>query len=110
MPNLAWTALFVAGLFEILWVIGMKNSHGFSRLMPTLFTLVCMAISFGLLSYSLKHVPLGTAYAVWVGIGALGVAIFGIVWLGESSSWLRIACIALIIAGVVGLKLGDSGS
>ncbi len=107
MLNPAWTALFIAGVFEVLWVIGMKNSGGFSKPLPTLLTIGCMIVSFGLLSYSLKHVPLGTAYAVWVGIGAMGVAIFGIVWLDESSHWLRVLCIALIIAGVVGLKLSD---
>ncbi|MEM7082767.1 MAG: multidrug efflux SMR transporter [Pseudomonadota bacterium] len=109
MANLAWGALFLAGLFEVLWVIGMKHSDGFSKAGPTLFTIGCMIVSFGLLSWSLKHVPLGTAYAVWVGIGALGVAIFGMLWLGESQHWVRIACMLLIISGVIGLKLSDSG-
>lgn len=107
MPSLAWTALLVAGLFEIFWVIGMKHSDGFSRPLPSVLTVMCMLVSFGLLAYSLKHVPLGTAYAVWVGIGAIGVAVFGMVWLGESAGYVRLACIALIIAGVVGLKLSD---
>ena len=109
MPSPAWMALFVAGLFEVVWVIGMKRSDGFSRPLPTLLTLAAMIVSFALLAHAMKHIPLGTAYAIWVGIGAVGVAIFGVVWLHESSHWLRLVCIALIIAGVIGLKLSDSG-
>jgi quaternary ammonium compound-resistance protein SugE len=102
---MAWLYLFVAGLFEIGWAIGLKYTQGFSRLMPTLFTLASMAISLGMLGLALKSLPLGTAYAVWTGIGTIGTALLGIVLLGEPADVLRLACIGLIVAGIVGLKL-----
>ncbi len=102
---MAWTILFAAGCFEIAWVIALKYSEGFSRLWPSLLFGVCAWLSFALLSQALKSIPLGSAYAVWTGIGAVGVAIIGIVFLGESATALRVLCIGLIIAGIVGLKL-----
>jgi quaternary ammonium compound-resistance protein SugE len=102
---MAWLYLFIAGLFEVGWAIGLKYTHGFTRLGPTAFTLASMAISLGLLGLALKNLPVGTAYAVWTGIGTIGTAILGIVLLGEPASALRLACIGLIVAGIVGLKL-----
>ena len=102
---MAWLYLFVAGLFEVGWAIGLKYTHGFSRLLPTVFTLASMAISLGLLGLALKSLPVGTAYAVWTGIGTIGTAILGIALLGEPAGALRLACIGLIVAGIVGLKL-----
>lgn len=100
-----WLILFVAGLFEVAWAIGLKYSEGFSKLLPSIFTVVCMIISMGLLAYSVKHLPVGTAYAVWTGIGAVGTAILGIILFGESKEILRIFFIFLIIVGIVGLKI-----
>ncbi len=102
---MAWLYLLVAGLFEIGWAIGLKYTHGFTRLLPTLFTLASMIVSLGMLGLALKSLPVGTAYAVWTGIGTIGTAILGIVLLGESAAVLRLACIGLIVAGIVGLKL-----
>ncbi|MGN6096145.1 MAG: quaternary ammonium compound efflux SMR transporter SugE [Bosea sp. (in: a-proteobacteria)] len=102
---MAWLYLFVAGLFEVGWAIGLKYTQGFSRLLPTVFTLASMAISLGLLGLALKSLPVGTAYAVWTGIGTIGTAILGIALLGEPAGALRLACIGLIVAGIVGLKL-----
>jgi quaternary ammonium compound-resistance protein SugE len=102
---MAWTYLFFAGLFEIGWAIGLKYTHGFSRLVPTVLTVVSMAVSLGLLGLALKSLPLGTAYAVWTGIGTIGTAILGIILFGEPATALRLACIGLIVAGIVGLKL-----
>ncbi|MGI4842989.1 MAG: quaternary ammonium compound efflux SMR transporter SugE [Janthinobacterium lividum] len=102
---MVWAILVVAGLFEIGWAIGLKYTEGFSRLWPTVGTLLAMAVSFGLLSHALKTLPVGTAYAVWTGIGAIGTAIIGIVLLGESASPARLLCIAMIGAGIVGLKM-----
>lgn len=102
---MAWLYLFVAGLFEVGWAIGLKYTQGFTRLVPTLFTAVSMVISLGLLGLALKSLPVGTAYAVWTGIGTIGTAILGIALLGEPASALRLACIGLIVAGIVGLKL-----
>lgn len=100
-----WGALLVAGLFEIAWAVGLKYTEGFSRLWPSVGTLAAMAVSFGLLSYALKTLPVGTAYAIWTGIGAIGTAIVGIMLLGESASPARLLCIAMIGAGIVGLKM-----
>ncbi len=100
-----WIALAAAGLFEIAWAIGLKYTEGFSRLWPSLGTLAAMAASFLLLAYALKTVPVGTGYAIWTGIGAVGTAILGMVLFGESANALRLACIGLIVAGMVGLKL-----
>jgi quaternary ammonium compound-resistance protein SugE len=102
---MAWLYLFIAGLFEIGWAIGLKYTQGFTRLVPTMLTLASMAVSLGLLGLALKSLPVGTAYAVWTGIGTVGTAILGIVLLGEPATALRLACIGLIVAGIVGLKL-----
>lgn len=102
---MAWLYLFIAGLFEVGWAIALKYTQGFTRLMPTVFTLASMVISVGLLGLALKNLPVGTAYAVWTGIGTTGTAILGMVLLGEPAGVLRIACIGLIVAGIVGLKL-----
>lgn len=101
---MAWVLLLVAGLFEVAWAIGLKYTHGFTRLVPTILTLASMAASVGLLGLALKELPVGTAYAVWTGVGAVGTAILGIVLLGEPATAARIACIGLIVAGIVGLK------
>ena len=106
---MAWTLLFLAGLFEIAWAIALKYSEGFTRLWPSVIFGVTAWLSFALLSQALKTIPIGTSYAVWTGIGAVGVAIAGIIWFGESASALRIACIALIVAGILGLRLTGSG-
>ena len=102
---MAWLYLFVAGLFEVGWAIGLKYTNGFTRLVPTLFTGASMVVSLGLLGRALKSLPVGTAYAVWTGIGTIGTAILGIALLGEPAGALRLACIGLIVAGIVGLKL-----
>ena len=101
---MAWTCLIIAGLLEIVWAIGLKYTQGFSRLWPSVATLGAMAASFNLLAVSLKTIPVGTGYAVWTGIGAVGTAIVGMAFLGESREVLRILCILLIVAGIVGLK------
>lgn len=102
---MAWLYLFVAGLFEVGWAIGLKYTQGFTRLVPTMLTLASMVVSLGLLGIVLKSLPVGTAYAVWTGIGTIGTATLGIVLLNEPASALRLACIGLIVAGIVGLKL-----
>ena len=101
---LAWFVLFVAGLFEVGWAVGLKYSHGFTRPIPTALTLAGMAISLGLLGFATRALPIGTAYAVWTGVGAVGTAILGIVLFGDSAHWLRLGGVALIIAGILGLK------
>ena len=101
---MAWVYLILAGLLEIGWAIGLKYTAGFSKLWPSLATAVCMIVSFALLSLALKQIPVGTGYAVWTGIGAAGTALMGMVILGEPREWPRLICVALIIAGVVGLK------
>lgn len=102
---MAWAYLFVAGLFEIGWAIGLKYTEGFSKLWPTLATVAAMILSLAFLGLALKTLPVGTAYAVWTGIGATGTAILGIHLFGEPATVLRLACIGLIVAGIVGLKL-----
>lgn len=102
---MAWINLIVAGIFEIGWAIGLKYTQGFTRLVPSVATVGAMIASFALLSRALKTIPVGTAYAVWTGIGATGTAILGMALFGESRDVLRILCIVLIIAGVVGLKI-----
>lgn len=102
---MAWFVLFVAGLFEIGWAIGLKYTDGFSRLWPTVWTVLSMAVSVGLLGLALKTLPVGTAYAIWTGIGTIGTAILGMILFGESTAALRLACIGLIVAGIIGLKL-----
>jgi quaternary ammonium compound-resistance protein SugE len=103
---MAWLILFAAGLCEIGWAVGLKYTDGYTRLWPTVATVATMALSVFLLGLALKTLPLGTAYAVWTGVGAVGVAILGIVLFNESVDPLRIGSIALIVAGIVGLKLG----
>ena len=102
-----WIVLLFAGLFEIVWATAMKQSDGFSRPMPTIVTLVAMVLSFGLLAWSMKSLPLGTAYMIWTGIGALGAFAIGIVWLGEPISPLRIAAAILIVSGLILMKLSS---
>lgn len=101
----AWLFLLLAGLLEIGWAVGLKYTAGFTRLVPSLLTVASMAASLGLLGLSLKSLPLGTAYALWTGIGTLGTAALGIALFGEAISIPRLACVGLIVAGVVGLKL-----
>ena len=102
---MAWVYLVVAGLFECGWAIGLKYTDGFTKMIPSLLTVSAMAISFWLLSVAMRTIPVGTAYAVWVGIGAVGVAILGMVLFGESRDIMKIVCLLLIMAGIVGLKL-----
>lgn len=102
-----WIILFLAGLFEIGWAIGLKYTDGFTRLWPTVGTVASMIVSLGLLGIAMKSLPVGTAYAVWVGVGAVGTAILGIVLLGEPASTGRIVSLLLIVAGIVGLKLAS---
>ncbi len=102
---MAWIILILAGLFEVGWAIGLKYTEGFSRLIPTVWTVASMIISLVLLGLALKTLPVGTGYAVWTGIGTIGTAILGIALLGEPATALRLACIGLILAGIVGLKL-----
>jgi quaternary ammonium compound-resistance protein SugE len=101
---MAWIILGIAGLFEIGWAVGLKYTQGFTRLTPSVLTVISMAASLGLLGLALKTLPLGTAYAVWTGIGSIGTAILGIWLFGESASPVRLACIGLIVAGLIGLK------
>ncbi|HEX7069643.1 MAG TPA: quaternary ammonium compound efflux SMR transporter SugE [Rhodothermales bacterium] len=100
-----WLILFVAGLFEVVWAIGLKYTEGFTRLWPSLGTLAAMGISFFLLSQALKTIPVGTGYAVWTGIGVVGTAILGMILFGESRDVARIVCLLLIVAGIVGLRV-----
>ncbi len=101
---MAWWLIVVAGLFEVGWAIGLKYTEGFTRLWPTLGTVGSMVVSIVLLGLAMKQLPVGTAYAVWTGIGAVGTAVLGIVLLGESAAVGRLVCLALISAGIVGLK------
>lgn len=100
-----WLALLVAGLFEVAWAIGLKYTDGWTKLWPSVGTLAAMALSFYLLSLALKTLPIGTAYAVWTGIGAVGTALLGIVLFAEPATAARLGCIGLIVAGIIGLKL-----
>lgn len=104
---MTWIILVLAGLFEIVWAVGLKYTHGFTRLWPSVGTVAGMLASFWLLALAMKTLPLGTAYAVWVGIGTIGAFVAGIVLFGESANWLRIASVALIVLGLVGLKLSS---
>lgn len=101
---MAWTYLFVAGLFECAWAIGLKYAEGFTRPIPSVLTLVAMGASLWLLSLAMKTIPVGTAYAIWTGIGATGVAILGMVLFGESRDVLRILCLLLIVSGILGIR------
>jgi quaternary ammonium compound-resistance protein SugE len=102
---MAWTLLFVAGLFEIGWAIGLKYTAGFTKPVPTALTVASMVASVGLLGLAMRHLPVGTAYAVWTGIGTVGTVILGIVLLGDSASPTRLVCLGLIVLGIVGLKV-----
>lgn len=102
-----WLILVVAGLFEVGWAIGLKYTDGFTRLWPTVGTVLAMIISLGLLGIAMKSLPVGTSYAVWVGVGAVGTAILGIVLLGEPANAGRLISLGLIVAGIVGLKLAS---
>ncbi|MGH8665406.1 MAG: quaternary ammonium compound efflux SMR transporter SugE [Burkholderiales bacterium] len=105
---MAWTLLLVAGLLEIGWAIGLKYTDGFTRLVPSVLTLIAMTASIVCLALALRAIPVGTGYAVWTGIGAVGTALLGIVLFGESASVARLGCIGLIVAGIVGLKVVSS--
>jgi len=102
-----WLILVLAGLFEVGWAIGLKYTEGFTRLWPTVGTVLAMIISLGLLGIAMKSLPVGTSYAVWVGVGAVGTAILGIVLLGEPANAGRVISLGLIVAGIVGLKLAS---
>ena len=102
---MSWIILLIAGLLEVVWAVGLKYTHGFSRLTPSIITITAMIVSIVLLSWAKKTLPTGTAYAVWTGIGAVGAAITGMVLLGESTSLARIVSLGLIVAGIIGLKL-----
>ncbi|REJ32984.1 MAG: QacE family quaternary ammonium compound efflux SMR transporter [Bacillota bacterium] len=102
---MAWVALVIAGLFEVGWATAMKLSEGFTRFWPSVATIVLMLVSFGLLSFSMRFLPLGTAYGAWTGIGAVGSVLVGIFFLGESRDPLRLLFVALILVGIVGLRL-----
>lgn len=101
----SWLLLMLAGLAEIVWVIGLKYSAGFTKPLASVVTIAAMAVSMLALGWAVRTLPIGTAYAVWTGIGAVGAALAGLILFGESASALRLACIGLIVAGVVGLKL-----
>lgn len=107
--TVGWVLLAVAGLLEIVWAVGLKYTDGFTRLGPSLLTIVAMGASFFLLSLALRTIPLGTAYATWVGIGAVGTTIAGILIFGESATPIKLASMVLVVAGIVGLKLASVG-
>ena len=102
---MSWLILIIAGLLEVVWAVGLKYTHGFSRLTPSVITLVAMVASMALLSWAMKTLPVGTAYAIWTCIGAVGAAITGILLLGESASPARLISLMLIVCGIIGLKL-----
>jgi quaternary ammonium compound-resistance protein SugE len=102
---MAWLYLLIAGLLEVGWAIGLKYTEGFSRLWPSLATVAAMILSLGFLGLALKTLPVGTAYAIWTGVGAVGTAILGIYLFAEPANAMRLACIGLIVSGIVGLKL-----
>ena len=102
---MSWIILFFAGLFEVGWAVGLKYTDGFSRPLPTALTIAAMAISLGLLGLAMKELPLGTAYAIWTGVGAVGTVIAGIILFGESMALIRLVSVALIITGLIGLKV-----
>ncbi|EGJ08749.1 MULTISPECIES: quaternary ammonium compound efflux SMR transporter SugE [Rubrivivax] len=104
---MAWVLLVVAGLFEVAWAIGLKYTEGFTRPLPSVLTLAAMTVSVLLLGVAMKSLPVGTSYAVWVGVGAVGTALLGIVLFGEPASAGRLASLGLIVAGIVGLKLAS---
>ena len=101
---MAWVLLFVAGVFEIGWAVGLKHTAGFTRFWPSVFTIAAMALSMGLLGIAVRTLPIGAAYAIWTGIGTVGTVIAGIVLLAEPASFVRVLCVLLIVAGILGLK------
>src|SRR3954453_18670983 len=105
---MAWVLVSLGGLFETAFAVSLKYSAGFSRLWPTLSFVVCAVVSFGLLTLGLRDLPVGTAYAIWTGIGAVGTAVVGMIWLGNPAAFVRIASILLIISGIVGLNIAGS--
>ena len=105
---MSWIILFFAGLFEVGWAVGLKYTDGFTRPLPTVLTVAAMAISLGLLGLAMRELPLGTAYAIWTGVGAVGTVIAGIILFGESMALVRLVSVALIITGLVGLKVSAS--
>ncbi|MBO9550852.1 MULTISPECIES: quaternary ammonium compound efflux SMR transporter SugE [Pseudomonas] len=105
---MSWIILFFAGLFEVGWAVGLKYTDGFSKPLPTVLTVAAMAISLGLLGLAMKELPLGTAYAIWTGVGAVGTVIAGIILFGESMALVRLASVALIVTGLIGLKVSAS--
>ncbi|BDM24344.1 MULTISPECIES: quaternary ammonium compound efflux SMR transporter SugE [unclassified Pseudomonas] len=105
---MSWIILFFAGLFEVGWAVGLKYTDGFSKPLPTALTVAAMAISLGLLGLAMKELPLGTAYAIWTGVGAVGTVIAGIILFGESMALVRLVSVALIVTGLVGLKVSAS--
>ncbi len=104
---MGWILLVLAGLLEVGWAVGLKYTVGFTKLVPSALTLLCMTASIGLLALALKTLPMGTAYAIWTGIGAVGTAALGIVLFGDPATVARIGCIGLIVAGIIGLKLAS---
>lgn len=100
----AWIALIIAGIFEVVWATGLKYTDGFTRLIPSLITIIFALASFYLLAYAMKEIPMGTAYAIWVGIGAVGAVILGMLLFNEDTSFIRVFFLCLIIAGIIGLK------
>ena len=105
---MSWIILFFAGLFEVGWAVGLKYTDGFTRPLPTILTVGAMVISLGLLGLAMKELPLGTAYAIWTGVGAVGTVIAGIILFGESMALVRLVSVALIVTGLVGLKVSAS--
>ncbi|ARP94749.1 quaternary ammonium compound efflux SMR transporter SugE [Bordetella genomosp. 13] len=105
---MTWFILILAGLFEVVWAVGLKYTQGFTRLVPSILTIAGMLISFWLLAHAMKTLPLGTAYAVWVGIGTIGAFIAGIVLFNESLSTMRVVSVGLIVAGLIGLKMSTA--
>lgn len=104
---MAWIILLFAGLLEVVWAVGLKYTHGFTRLTPSVITITAIIASMGLLAYAMRDLPAGTAYAIWTGIGAIGTAIFGIIFLGESANMFRLLSLGLIVMGLIGLKLSS---
>ncbi|AOE83881.1 quaternary ammonium compound efflux SMR transporter SugE [Pseudomonas sp. TCU-HL1] len=102
---MSWIILFFAGLFEVGWAVGLKYTDGFSKPLPTALTVIAMLISLGLLGLAMKELPLGTAYAIWTGVGAVGTVIAGVILFGESMALVRLLSVALIVSGLIGLKL-----
>ncbi|MBF0691832.1 quaternary ammonium compound efflux SMR transporter SugE [Providencia alcalifaciens] len=104
---MAWIILLFAGLLEVVWAVGLKYTHGFTRLTPSIITITAIIASMGLLAYAMRDLPAGTAYAIWTGIGAVGTAIFGIIFLGESANMFRLLSLGLIVMGLIGLKISS---